>query len=41
MDAEEQAVIESFEGEESYRASVQEPEYYLYDAGSAVPMLTE
>ena len=40
MDAEEQAVIESFEGEESYRASVREAEYYLYDAGSAVPMLT-
>ena len=41
MDAEEQAVIESFEGRESYTASVLEPEYYLYDAGSSEPMLTE
>lgn len=40
MDTEEQAVIESFEGRESYEASVLEPEYYLYDAGSSVPMLT-
>lgn len=41
MDAEEQAVIESFEGRESYTGSVEEAEYYLYDAGSSVPMLTE
>ena len=40
MTAEEQAVIESFEGRESYNASVKEAEYYLFDARYSVPMLT-
>ena len=40
MTAEEQAVIESFEGRESYNASVMEAEYYLFDARHSVPMLT-
>lgn len=39
MSAEEQAVIESFEGRESYNASVMESEYYLFDAGRTMPML--
>lgn len=41
MSAEEQSVIESFEGRESYKSSVMESEYYLFDAGHSVPMLTE
>ena len=41
LDTEEQAVIESFEGRESYTESVGEPEYYLYDARSSMPQLTE
>ena len=41
MSAEEQSVIESFEGRESYNSSVMESEYYLFDAGHSVPMLTE
>lgn len=40
MNAEEQAVIESFEGRESYNKSLMESEYYLFDAGHSVPMLT-
>ena len=39
MDAEEQAVINSFEGRESYNASLMEAEYYLFDAGGSLPML--
>ena len=39
MSAEEQAVIESFEGRESYNASMMEAEYYLFDAGRTMPML--
>lgn len=39
MNAEEQAVIESFEGKESYIASVNEAEYYLYDTRGSMPML--
>lgn len=41
MSAEEQSVIESFEGRESYNASVMESAYYLFDAVHSVPMLTE
>ena len=40
MSAEEQSVIESFEGRESYNASLIESEYYLFDAGHSMPMLT-
>ena len=40
MDAEEQAVIESFEGREAYEESVKEAEYYLFDTGKAIPKLT-
>ena len=40
MSAEEQSVIESFEGRESYNASVNEAAYYLFDAGHSMPMLT-
>ncbi|MBQ6969184.1 MAG: hypothetical protein IJP85_02525, partial [Synergistaceae bacterium] len=40
MSAEEQSVIESFEGRESYKSSVMESEYYLFDAGHSMPMLT-
>ncbi len=40
MSAEEQSVIESFEGRESYNASVKESAYYLFDAGHSMPMLT-
>lgn len=40
MSEEEQSVIESFEGRESYNASVIESEYYLFDAVHSVPMLT-
>lgn len=39
MSAEEQAVIESFEGRESYNVSVMESEYYLFDSGRLMPML--
>ena len=41
MSEEEQSVIESFEGRESYKSSVMESEYYLFDAGHSVPMLTD
>lgn len=40
MSAEERSVIESFEGRESYNASVNEAAYYLFDAGHSMPMLT-
>lgn len=40
MSAEEQSVIESFEGRESYNASLNEAAYYLFDAGHSMPMLT-
>lgn len=40
MNSEEQAVIESFEGRDSYNESLMESEYYLFDAGHSVPMLT-
>lgn len=37
---EEQAVIESFEGRESYNDTLMESRYYLFDAGRSMPMLT-
>ena len=40
MSAEEQSVIESFEGGESYEASVKKSEYYLFDAVRSMQMLT-
>ena len=40
FDAEEQAVIESFEGQESYNESLMESQYYLFDVGRTIPMLT-
>ncbi len=39
MNAEEQAVIESFEGRESYTDSLMDSQYYLFDAGRSMPML--
>ena len=40
LNSDEQAVIESFEGRESYNETVMESQYYLFDAGRSVPMLT-
>ena len=40
FDGEEQAVIESFEGRESYGETLMESQYYLFDAGRTIPMLT-
>ena len=40
MDAEEKAVIDSFEGRESYNDSLMDSDYYLFDAMRSVPMLT-
>ena len=40
LDAEEQAVIDSFEGRESYNDTLMESQYYLFDAGRSIPMLT-
>ena len=39
FDAEEQAVIESFEGQESYNETLMGSQYYLFDAGRSIPML--
>ena len=36
----EQAVIESFEGREAYNDTLMEAQYYLFDAGRSMPMLT-
>ena len=40
LEPEEQAVIESFEGRESYNETLMESQYYLFDAGRSMPMLT-
>ena len=40
MTEEEQAVIESFEGRESYNDTLMESQYYLFDAKRLMPMLT-
>ena len=40
LNAEEQAVIDSFEGREAYNDTVMESQYYLFDAGRSMPMLT-
>ena len=40
MTEEERHVIDSFEGKEAYRKTVQEADYYLFDAGKSVPMLS-
>ena len=40
FDAEEQAVIDSFEGQTEYNATFMESHYYLFDAGCSMPMLT-
>lgn len=37
---EEQAVIESFEGRESYNDTLMSSQYYIFDAGHSMPMLT-
>ncbi len=39
LDPEEQAVIESFEGRESYNETLMDSQYYLFDAGLSMPML--
>ncbi len=39
FDPEEQAVIESFEGRESYNETLMDSQYYLFDAGLSMPML--
>ncbi len=39
LDAEEQAVVESFEGRESYNETLKESRYYLYEAGRSLPMI--
>ncbi len=41
MEAEEQAVIKSFEGRESYEETIREANYYLFDVNHSMPMLTE
>jgi hypothetical protein len=41
LDAEEQAVIESFEGRESYSDTLMESKYYLFEGVQAMPMLAE
>ena len=40
MSAEEQSVIESFEGRESYQVSVMESNYYIFEAVHSMPSLT-
>ena len=40
LNTEEQAVIDSFEGRESYNETLMESQYYLFDAGRSMPMLT-
>ena len=40
MTEEEQNVINSFEGREAYQETMQEANYYLFDAGKSVPMLS-
>ena len=40
MTEEEQAVIESFEGRESYNDTLMESQYYMFDAERLMPMLT-
>ena len=40
FDAEEQAVIDSFEGRASYNDSLIDSQYYLFEAGQTLPMLT-
>ena len=39
MTSEEQAVIESFEGQESYMESYTDAQYYLFDVARSMPML--
>ena len=39
MDTEEQSVIESFEGRESYNESLMDAQYYLFDVNRSMPML--
>ena len=40
LDPEEQSVIESFEGRESYNETLMESQYYLFDASCSMPMLS-
>ena len=40
MTKEEQIVIDSFEGKEIYQKTMQESNYYLFDAGKSVPILS-
>lgn len=40
MTEEEQHVIDSFEGKEAYQKTVQEANYYIFNAGKSVPMLS-
>ena len=39
MNTEEQSVIESFEGRESYNESLMDAQYYLFDVNRSMPML--
>lgn len=39
MEPEEQAVIDDFEGEESYGETVSKASYFIYDPGSTLSML--
>lgn len=41
MDAEERAVIDEFEGAESYQKTLANASYYIYDPKTAVPLLEE
>ena len=40
MNAEEKAVVNEFEGEKEYQKVVNNAKYYLFDAGSTLPLLT-
>lgn len=40
MNSEEQSVIESFEGRESYNESLMDAQYYLFNVSSSLPMLS-
>ena len=41
MEPEEQAVIDDFEGEESYGETVSKASYFIYDPGASLSMLED
>lgn len=41
MDAEEQRVIDDFEGMKSYEMTLAKADYYLFDSGTAIPVLED